>query len=217
MSAEAPNPGTQPVGASGGGVVAAGATAQPIAKEPGSFRGKGLFFWAFPPLVALDLWSKQVVFAMLERVAKERGQAHLPEGHREPWNVFDGSLRFDLVTWGNKGTIWGLFQNSTVPLMVVRCCAVVALLWFVRNTARAQKVQQVVIGLVMAGALGNLYDNFIRDDRSVRDFLYFSGTWPVQWTFPAFNVADSCITVGAIGLFFLLWRDDRKPKQGPVS
>ncbi|MBL8752764.1 MAG: signal peptidase II [Planctomycetes bacterium] len=193
------------------------ATAAAPAVERG-FAGKLWFFCTWPPLVALDLWSKHVVFAFLDGVANERGEAHLPEGHRTPWNVFDGSLlQFDLVTWGNPGTIWGLFQGSTVPLMVVRCCAVVALVWFLRNTARAAKVQQGVIALVLAGALGNLYDNFVRADRSVRDFLYFTGEWPVAWTFPAFNVADSCITVGAIGLFLLLWRDDRKPKQAPVS
>ena len=45
--------------------------------------------------------------------------------------------------------------------------------------------------------------------RAVRDFLYFTGSWPWRWTFPAFNVADSCITVGAIVLFLLLWREDR--------
>jgi lipoprotein signal peptidase len=60
-------------------------------------------------------------------------------------------------------------------------------------------------------------DNFVRADRSVRDFLHFTGAWPFAWDFPAFNVADACITVGAVGLFVLLWRDDRKPKAAQVS
>jgi signal peptidase II len=197
-------------------VTGASKAVAPAAVERG-FGGKLWFFCTWPPLVALDLVSKQWVFAFLDGVAKERGESHLPEIHRSAWNVFDGPLRLDLVSWGNPGTIWGLFKDSTVPLMVVRCVAVVALFWFLRNTARTAKVHQVVIALVLAGALGNLYDNFVRADRSVRDFLFFTGSWPLQWTFPAFNVADSCITVGAIGLFLLLWRDDRKPKQAPVS
>ena len=141
----------------------------------------------------------------------------LPEERRPPHVVWEGAVQFDLVTWGNTGTIWGLFQNGTVVLMILRCFALVGLLWFVRSTARAARLQLLVLSLVFAGAVGNLYDNFVRADRSVRDFLHFSGTWPWAWDFPAFNVADSCITVGAIGLFVLLWREDRAAKAESVS
>lgn len=196
------------------------AAAAPAAAAPPSdrgFAGRWWFWLPWPLLVALDLWSKAAVFGFLEQQAVDRGLGHLPEAQRPPFCVFDGWLRLDLVSWGNTGTIWGILQGSTVPLMVVRCAAVVGLLWFVRNTARAARFQQLVLSLVFAGALGNLYDNFTRADRSVRDFLFFSGSWPMKWDFPAFNVADACITVGAIGLFLLLWRDDRQPKVTPVS
>lgn len=185
--------------------------------EPRTVAGKWWFWLPWPPLVALDLWSKEVVFAFLEQQAAQKGRLHLPEGLRPPYLVFDGPLRFELVSWGNTGTIWGLFQDGTLVLMVLRCAAVVGLFWFLRNTSRAARLQQLVLGLVLAGALGNLYDNFVRADRSVRDFLHFSGTWPFAWDFPAFNVADACITVGAIGLFLLMWRDDRAPRPKPVS
>lgn len=181
------------------------------------FGGKGWFWWPWPLLVALDLWSKAAVFGFLQAEATRRGLGHGPEHQWPPYRVFDGALSFDLVSWGNTGTIWGLGQNATIPLMVLRCLAVLGLFWFVRGTARAARLQQFVLSLILAGALGNLFDNFTRADRSVRDFLYFTGSWPMAWTFPAFNVADSCITVGAIGLFLLLWRDDRKPKAAPVS
>jgi signal peptidase II len=182
------------------------------------FAGKWWFWATWPVLVVADLWSKSAVFGFLAERARDQGRADKPEAHWPPFLVFDGpALRLELVSWGNTGTLWGLGQGATIPLMVLRCCAVVGLLWFLRNTPRSAKVQQVVLGLILAGALGNLYDNFVRADRSVRDFLFFSGRWPVDWTFPAFNVADSCITVGAIGLFVLLWRDDRKPKAAPLS
>ncbi len=176
------------------------------------FVGKPWFWWPWPLLVALDLWSKAEVFGFLAARyphVVEAGRHHL---------VFDtAAMRFELVAWGNTGTIWGLFQDGTVVLMVVRCLAVVGLFWFLRSTPRAARLQQLVLSLVLAGALGNLYDNFVRADRSVRDFLRFSGQWPVAWDFPAFNVADSCITVGAIGLFLLLWRDDRAAARQRVS
>ncbi len=194
-------------GAAGAGASSTGAA---VAPDRG-FAGKPWFWLPWPLLVALDLWSKYAVFGFLEaeygaRVAVAR---HLVWDHP--------LLRLDLVAWGNPGTIWGLFPESTVPLMVLRSAAVVALFWFVRNTARAARLQQVVLSLILAGAIGNLYDNFFRADRTVRDFLRFTGEWPVAWGFPAFNVADSCITVGAITLFLLLWREDRKPKVAKVS
>lgn len=173
-----------------------------------TFRGKLCFWLPWPILVALDLWTKAAVFSFM---ADQHPM--LSEERRPPHLVWDGALRFEIVTWGNTGTIWGLFQDGTVILMVLRCCALVGLLWFVRTTARAARVQLVVLGLVFAGAVGNLYDNFVREDRSVRDFLHFSGSWPWEWDFPAFNVADACITVGAFGLFLLLWREDRAPKS----
>jgi len=193
-----------------GEVAADGAEAPP--SEPKTFAGKWWFWAPWPALVALDLWSKSAVFAFM-------ADQHplLPEERRPPHVVWEGAVQFDLVTWGNTGTIWGLFQNGTVVLMVLRCFALVGLLWFVRSTARAARLQLLVLSLVFAGAVGNLYDNFVRADRSVRDFLHFSGTWPWAWDFPAFNVADSCITVGAIGLFVLLWREDRAAKAESVS
>jgi signal peptidase II len=198
--------------------LAAPAAAASASNPDKGFAGKWWFWLPWPLLVALDLWSKAAVFAWLTEQARATGQGHRPEGQWRPVEVFSGDvLTFELVAWGNTGTLWGLGQNATEPLMVLRCCAVVGLLWFVRNTPRAARVQQLVLGLILAGALGNLWDNFTRADRSVRDFLFFSGRWPVEWTFPAFNVADSCITVGAIGLFVLLWRDDRKPKRGALQ
>lgn len=192
---------------------AAAAASTPASARERGFGGKPWFWFTWPPLVALDLWSKAVVFAHLERTKP----AGVPLDHHQP-TVFDTAvLKFQIVGWGNPGTIWGLLQNGTIPLMVVRCFAVVGLFWFLRNTWRAAKLQQFVLGLILAGAIGNLYDNFTRADRTVRDFLRFSGTWPFDWGFPAFNVADSCITVGAIGLFLLLWRDDRAAANKKVS
>ena len=201
--------GDLPVGQPGAPVRSPAAAAEP---EPRAARGGRWWFWLpWPCLVALDLWSKAEVFGFLAREYPTR-----PENHRVH-EVFTGVLHFELVSWGNTGTIWGLLQDATVPLMVMRCLAVVGLFWFLGKTDRAARLQQLVLSLILAGALGNLYDNFTRANRSVRDFLHFSGTWPFGWDFPAFNVADSCITVGAITLFVLLWREDRRTPRTQVK
>jgi lipoprotein signal peptidase len=172
-----------------------------------------LWFWLpWPILVALDLWTKVVVFGFL--LAEQGGLDETARAYR----VFGGGLLcLDLVAWRNTGTIWGLLQDGTIVLMVLRCLAVVGLFWYVRRTARRARLQQLVMSLILAGAIGNLYDNFFCPGRGVRDFLYFTGGWPWAWTFPAFNVADSCITVGAIVLFVLLWREDRAAARKPVD
>jgi signal peptidase II len=188
----------------------AGAANAATATTPGApsprhlLRGKAWFWWPWPFLVLADLWSKHAVFSWLPAAYGEHGR----------YTVFEGRLlSFSLVAWENPGTIWGLFRDGTIVLMVLRCIAVVGLLVFVAGTAARQRFQQLVLSLIFAGAIGNLYDNFTRGDakasRSVRDFLRFEGQWPVQWGFPAFNVADSCITVGAICLLWMLLREDR--------
>jgi signal peptidase II len=59
----------------------------------------------------------------------------------------------------------------------------------------------VALAFVLGGAIGNLYDRIVRG--TVTDFVQvFIG--PYEW--PAFNVADSAITVGAALLLLNLWR-----------
>jgi len=184
-----------------GGAAAGGGDERVPGPRRALFAGKAWFWLPWPFLVAADLASKAAVFGWM-------GQRYGEHGRHA---VFETPvLSFSLVTWENTGTIWGLFADGTIPLMVLRCCAVVGLLWFVASTAVRARVQQVVLSLIFAGAIGNLYDNFTRVDatkpRSVRDFLHFTGKWPFEWDFPAFNIADSCITVGAISLLvMMLW------------
>ena len=66
-----------------------------------------------------------------------------------------------------------------------------------------------VRGLVMGGALGNLTDRL--RFRAVVDFLdIYWGDW--HW--PAFNVADSAIFVGAVLACLILWRKPPAPDKG---
>jgi signal peptidase II len=76
--------------------------------------------------------------------------------------------------------------------------------------------------LILSGAAGNLYDNLFMAPRrpgarfgEVRDFLdvYFP-VW--DWHFPTFNVADACITVGAV-LLIASSLLAPKPSEGPST
>lgn len=182
----------------------------------GGFGGKLWFWLPIAPLVALDLWSKAAVFEFLKAGGKFNPMAR--------YEVFETAfVRFQFVNWHNPGTVWGLFQEFNQPLRYVRLLAIAIIFWFVYKTPRTSRVTIAALGLIMAGALGNLYDNFLhvadweRDLGAVRDFLFFSDFFGLEsWDFPAFNVADSCITVGAVALFVILWSTD-KPAAASAS
>ena len=162
-------------------------------------------------LVVLDLWSKDAVFAWLD--AGPEGVTYDGHGHmRVPllgdWLAAMRSL--------NHGMAFGLFGDSQTILVIGRVIAVGVLSFLLWRVPRVASAAGVALVLVLAGALGNLYDNLFlgtvggwlegQEDLSfgaVRDWIdvYF-GVW--DWHFPTFNVADSCISVGAV-LLFLFW------------
>jgi lipoprotein signal peptidase len=181
----------------------------PAAEEaPTLFAGKLIFWIPIVPLIALDLWSKTWAFALV--TGKNAGQF-------SPQNdvaVFELSwVKFELVTWLNRGTIWGLGDQFHEYLKFLRVGAIALILYFVYKTASKHRWMLLALGLILAGAIGNLYDNFFHFDDAysrrpqfagaVRDFIHFFD--PEVWNFPAFNVADSCISVGAVSLFIALW------------
>ena len=69
----------------------------------------------------------------------------------------------------------------------------------------------VALALVLGGALGNLYDRVAYGH--VIDFILVH--WQSRWYFPAFNLADSAITVGAIMLVLDMFRS--KPSDEAVE
>jgi signal peptidase II len=97
----------------------------------------------------------------------------------------------------NRGAAFGLFNDSPTPwkiallvtFSVVALVVVSALLW---RSSRAMTPTAVGLSLILGGALGNLWDRVLNG--KVVDFLLvYIGSY--QW--PAFNVADSAIVVGA--------------------
>lgn len=169
------------------------------------------WFWSpIVPLVVLDLWSKAWAFTYVPLHGETMG------GYGPEVVVWSGPISFHLVNYWNTGTIWGLFQSWTLPLVLLRCVAIGVILYIaLRRLSPQRRLAQFLLGLVMAGAIGNLYDNLTERSGGVRDFLlFFIGTPGDRTAFPAFNVADSCITVGAIALFLLLLAHDLRRKRG---
>jgi signal peptidase II len=137
-------------------------------------------------VLALDQVVKALVTSSLER-----GEAR------------EVVLGIELVNVRNSGVAFGRLQDAGAIVAVVIALALVALLvYFARNGAR--RWMWLPTGMLLGGALGNIVDR-VREG-AVIDFIKLP-----HW--PAFNVADSAITVGVILLVLVMERGDaaRRP------
>jgi signal peptidase II len=101
-----------------------------------------------------------------------------------------------LVNVRNSGVAFGQLQNGGAIVSVVIALAVLALLvYFARNVSRPWV--WLPTGMLLGGALGNIVDRV--GEGAVIDFVKLP-----HW--PAFNVADSAITIGVIVLLFVMER-----------
>lgn len=118
---------------------------------------------------------------------------------------------FNLVLVYNKGAAFSFLAGAAgwqTPLLVgIALGAVVIVTWMLwRNSSRL--VLDVGLSFILGGAIGNLIDRIAYGQ--VVDFLLFHA---YGWSYPAFNVADSAITVGA-ALLIIESFVPRKPAQG---
>lgn len=103
---------------------------------------------------------------------------------------------FDLTLVFNKGAAFSFLSNASGwQRWFFTGIGIVAAIFIVVMLARhaSQKLFCTALALIAGGALGNVIDRLIHGH--VVDFLLF---FYRDWSFPAFNVADSAITVGAV-------------------
>lgn len=106
-----------------------------------------------------------------------------------------------LLTW-NKGVSFGMFNSgSEITVLVLTIFPIVVTLFLVVWLCQTKtKFLALGLGLIMGGALGNLIDRFRFG--GVIDFLDF---YVLEYHWPAFNVADSAIVLGAAVLLIESW------------
>lgn len=117
---------------------------------------------------------------------------------------------FSIVHAQNRGAAFSILADAPDAVrsfVLIGLSGVVTLIvaWMLLGAIRQPQSHtpagRLALSLVLGGALGNLYDRILRG--SVTDFIliYFR-----DWQWPAFNVADSAISVGAVLLLLDLWR-----------
>ncbi len=129
-------------------------------------------------------------------------------------------LGFALTHSRNTGAAFGLLRDLNVPLggltidgtfllgLLSAAVTLGLIIYLLRNGGRLGALTGTALGLVLAGAAGNMIDRFRLG--YVVDFIHFRVGW---FDFPVFNVADSCVVIGAALLVLASFLSDRQAEQ----
>jgi signal peptidase II len=157
--------------------------------------------WLSAFVVLLDHATKALVVMRLELF------------ERREWLPF-----LEITRLHNKGAAFSFLNDASgwqrylfLGLAVVVSLGIVGWLWRLRPPA-----DQILAGglsLILGGAVGNALDRLMRGH--VVDFIHFH--WFGRWYFPAFNVADTAITIGAGLLILDSLLDSRRARTGSVG
>jgi len=144
----------------------------------------------------------------LDRITKLAVMAAFHVGEERPVTGF-----FSLMLAFNTGAAFSFMRDagnvSRYLFSAVAIAAALLIVWLLRRGG--DRWYCAGLALILGGAIGNLWDRIALGH--VVDFLLFH--WQ-RWYYPAFNVADSAITVGAALLIFDSFRrrhDDRAPAR----
>lgn len=138
------------------------------------------------------LWLSAAVIG-LDLVSKWLAESSLSLYQQVP--LIDGLFSFTLAY--NTGAAFSFLSDAGgwqrwFFIAIAVGVSLMLLAWLARLN-RGKWPEAVALALILGGALGNLYDRIVHGH--VVDFILVH--WQQEWFFPAFNIADSAITVGA--------------------
>ena len=140
------------------------------------------------PLYALDQWTKQ---AVLRFISPDEPRIVIPDF-------------FNLINVTNTGAAFGSFSNNNTFFIAISSVALLVVLALLVRRRRSDRWRNISLALLLAGILGNLTDRLLYGH--VIDFLLFDLHIPYAHPWPAFNVADSCISIAVVLFIHSLWQ-----------
>jgi len=155
-------------------------------------RSDAALFWGLIiGIVVADLITKRIAVAQL-----------LPRYSQH--HVLGSWLQLQLVY--NQGAAFGIYlgEHSRWIFVTLTVLAVALLSRMYVQTPPGHWLRTTALAMVIGGALGNLVDR-LRSAQGVVDFIDV-GVGMHRW--PTFNVADMGVSVGAVLLAIVLWRED---------
>lgn len=117
-----------------------------------------------------------------------------------------------LVRWHNEGAAFSMLGDAggwqRWFFIAIAVLFVLFIVWELRRLPPQDRLMGMVYGLILGGAVGNLIDRVLLGH--VVDFVLLH--WR-SWYFPAFNVADVALTVGALLWIWAMVRDARQSRR----
>ena len=115
------------------------------------------------------------------------------------FNLYDSVALLPMINLTfvvNYGFAFGLLNNPSLNQILVSLVILAIIIYFLYLLIKTQdKIFQLTLTLILAGALGNFVDRIFRG--FVIDFI---DIYIGKYHWPAFNIADSCITLGFVVL-----------------
>jgi signal peptidase II len=150
-------------------------------------------------------WTTAVLIVALDIVSKQLATQYLRPEH-VPHQIIGNVVRFTLAFNPGAAFSMSVGNHSRYVFGALAVVALVILYRLFRATKPGDTTRTLALGLAWGGAAGNLIDRF-HSPRGVVDFIDI-GVGDIRfWTF---NVADSAVTIGALLLAWVLWREDRR-------
>ncbi len=148
---------------------------------------------------------------LADRLSKAYIQSHVPTWDTHA--VIPGF--FNIIHTENPGAAFSLFSDAhagwrTFFLVAVSTTAMIVvatLLWRPTHHSGDSRLMRLGLAFILGGALGNLYDRLFRG--AVTDFLEL---YIRDFRWPAFNLADSALTIGALLVILAMLRARRAPE-----
>jgi signal peptidase II len=155
-----------------------------------------IFFLSLP-LYALDQWTKLMV---LRSISPDEPRTVVPDF-------------FNLVNVTNTGAAFGSFRGNNTFFIAISAIALLVVLALLVQRRPRDVWRDASLALLLAGILGNLTDRLLYGH--VIDFLLFDLHMPYAHPWPAFNVADSCISIAVVSFVLHSFWQGKRPAAPP--
>lgn len=150
-----------------------------------------------------------VLILVVDRVTKDffEGSLNMYQRIQVIPDYFDWTLAYNTgaaFSFLADADGWQRWFFAAIAIVV----SVVLVVWL-KRLKRHETLLAIALAMVLGGALGNLYDRVVLGH--VVDFILVH--WQNRWYFPAFNLADTFITIGAILLALDMFKSDKSAKE----
>ena len=144
--------------------------------------------------LALDIWTKLLVVEHIN--------------YYDRIDYLGGFFRLTLVY--NQGGVFGILQGYKNVFLVTSIIVLGLMIAYYIYEKNKTSLFTFSMALIVSGAIGNIIDRLIPTRPGVVDFISVGVDGVYRW--PAFNVADSCIVVGAFLLVIVFYREEKRRK-----